>query len=256
MKKFLVSCTILLLALSYCMAAASGGADLNSANWSKGNDFFKKKSYDSAAAYYEKIAVQRPHNAEVYYNLGNAYYRLNKIGFAVLNYERALQINPDYTEAKENLILTRSRIPTHIPQTGDIFFIAWWDALTRADRATTWAVWGLVLFLSAIGISMLMYFKKGGMRIPPQVPGILGFAWLCMMVLAYNAAQNYKNCHLAVVMQNDAPLMNLEQKGGKPMSLIPEGTTVKISALKGEFAEVTLPDGRKGWVEQTWLNKV
>jgi hypothetical protein len=56
-------------------------------------------------------------------------------------------------------------------------------------------------------------------------------------------------------MQNDAPLMNAEQKG-KPLSLIPEGTTVRVKGSKGEYVEVSLPDGRVGWLQQSLINKI
>ncbi len=59
----------------------------------------------------------------------------------------------------------------------------------------------------------------------------------------------------AVVMQADAPLMNNEQRG-KPIALIPEGTSVKIKAEKGAWVEVSLPDGRTGWLDQSVITKI
>ena len=229
-------------------------ADNSAAFWAKGNEFYHQKQYDSAAVYYEKIAALKSQNAELYYNLGNSYYRLNKIGSAVLNYERALQINPDYKDAQDNLLLTKSRISTHIPQANDIFFINWWEGITRSDKATNWAVWALITFLAVVALTMLMYFRK--LNIPAQIPGIIGFVWICFMVLAYFSAEKHHNSHMAVVMQNDAPLVNMEQRSGKPVSLLPEGTTVRTGAIKGDYVEITLPDGRRGWIEQSWIAKV
>src|SRR4051812_15187191 len=98
---------LLVLTILYIHA---GAAPSYSAQWEKAGNFYSNKQYDSAAYYYEQIAALKPRNAAVYYNLGNSYYRLNLIGPAVLNYERALHIDPSYKEAQDNLSLTQSRI--------------------------------------------------------------------------------------------------------------------------------------------------
>ena len=90
--------------------------------WQKANRFYQEKNYDSAAAYYTKLAKLNPENPEIFYNLGNTYYRLNKIGFAVLNYEKALKLKPDYRQAQDNLELTQSRISNRIQQSPPTFF--------------------------------------------------------------------------------------------------------------------------------------
>src|SRR5579875_3894304 len=127
--------TIIILTI-LCTDLKSFAADTYNNLWQKGNNYYQQKQYDSASYYYEQIAVRQPQNADVYYNLGNTYYKLNNIGLAVLNYRRALRINPDFKEAKDNLFLTESRINNRIPYSGDIFFIKWWKSLTRETRAT------------------------------------------------------------------------------------------------------------------------
>jgi len=78
---------------------------------------------------------------------------------------------------------------------------------------------------------------------------------VCFMVLAFTAAKNSQQHTGAVVMVGDAPLMNKEQKG-KPLALIPEGTTVKIKNDRGNWIEVILPDGRTGWLQQSVIEKI
>src|SRR5688572_23961032 len=94
--------------------------------WQKGNDYYQQKMYDSAVACFEQIILLRPDDPRVYYNAGNAWYRMNNIGMAVLNYRRALRIDPKYQEASENLLLAEARISNHIQKGQDLFFIQWW----------------------------------------------------------------------------------------------------------------------------------
>jgi hypothetical protein len=224
-------------------------------NWKRGTEHYMQKQYDSAAWYFEQVAALSPQNAEVYYNLGNTYYRLNRIAPAVLNYQRALNIDPDYKEAKDNLAITQARISHTITPTEDIFFITWWKSLTAHTKATGWAVAALITFILIIASVWVRKYQKGGYRLPVQVPGILGFICACFLMLGFVAAGNKQRSPGAVVIESDAPLMNYQQKG-KPIALIPEGTTVEVAGEKDMWVEVVLPDGRSGWLLKVQVTKI
>jgi hypothetical protein len=251
MKRLLLVIAVLLQGTLHCFAAG----DYNTL-WQNGNTAYQQKKYDSALYFYEQLSALKPRNAELYYNIGNTYYRLNRIAFAVLNYERALKIDPEYKEAKENLALAQSRISNNIHATGNIFFIQWWESLTRQDMATQWSVWAFVTFIIFMVILLFKAIKKTAIaRTPVQVLGILALVFCCCLGLALVATNNSTQTTGAVVMQNDAPLMNADLKG-KPLLLVPEGTTVKIKNEKPDWVEVTLPDGRDGWLRQNLVTKI
>ena len=157
MKSYLLTAIVLFT----CMQ--SEAADSLSSAWQKANQFFQQKQYDSAILYYESLADRNISNPELYYNLGNAYYKANKIGPAVLNYERALQINPDYTEARDNLTLTQSRIANRIQEPQDIFFVAWWKSMTKQSLAGSWSIISLALFL----LTLLIVVLRNGTMLQP-----------------------------------------------------------------------------------------
>lgn len=222
--------------------------------WKKATDFYLQKQYDSAAHYYELIAASRPHNAELYYNLGNVYYRLNKIAPAVLNYERALQIDPGHKDAQDNLAITQVRISHQIAVTDDIFFVTWWHKLTSATMAGNWAAIAFVCFLVAVATFWLRRYR--GSNLPMQLPGVFVFFFVCAAIFGLSAAANVASSHKAVISENDTPLMNYQQLKGKPAALIPEGTTVRIISDDGQWLEVRLPDSRTGWVQASQAEKV
>lgn len=241
------------LILTCCFGRAAPRPDVL---WQRANDCYLRKSYDSAATCLEQIAALKPYNAEVYFSLGNTYYRLNKIAPAVLNYERALKIKPDFTNARENLILTQSRIKNHIQDVGDIFFIKWWNSLTHPIHAGTWAVTALVVFILIIAtLAARRFLKLPGIHLPVQVPWVLGFFWFCFILLAAVSASRSSENSGAVVLQNDTPLLNANLQG-KPITQIPEGTTVAILSEKDVWIEVRIPDGRVGWIQQSLVEKI
>ena len=227
-----------------------------SALWVKGNNFYQQKQFDSAALCFEQIAADQPQNQELYYNLGNTYYKLNKVGKAVLNYERALRIEPGFNEANENLALAQGRISNRIPQVSDIFFIKWWESITMPQKSAMWSLLAAFSFILIIVIAIIKRFRKTSTSsIPLQLQGVLWFICICFLIPAFWSAKNSESHNKAVVMENDAPFMNVELKG-KPLGLIPEGTTVKIIGSKDSWLEVRLPDGRTGWIKQTQVEKI
>jgi tetratricopeptide (TPR) repeat protein len=242
---------IIIIALFLLSCLQGIGADFK-VLWKKGTDLYLQKQYDSAAIYFEKVAALKPENAEIYYNLGNAYYRLNRIAQAVLNYERALRIDPDYTDAADNLLITQARISHQIHHNEDIFFVSWWKDLTDHTKATSWAIASLVFFVLIIVSVWVRRYRKEGDRLPVQLPYILGFVCVVFLVFGFAAASKTESSPGAIVMENDAALMNSEQKG-KPLALIPEGTKVTVGEGRGMWVEVILPDGRTGWMQRAQL---
>jgi hypothetical protein len=179
---------------------------------------------------------------------------MNQIGPAVVNYERALRLDPSYNAAKDNLSLTQSRIGNRIQASPDIFFVTWWKGLTMGNKASAWAIVSLVLFVSLIVLLLGRRFGKLP-SLPSQAAGIVAGIWLVCVVFAFFAAQRKSNSGQAVVMQNDAPLYP-DPRAGKSQSLIPEGTTVKWNGEVSGWVEVTLPDGRSGWMKQAQLERI
>jgi len=253
MKRIITTITILLFLALQSMAGVAY-SDI----WNKANQLYQHREYDSAANYYEQIAAQNPQDAVVYYNLGNTYYKLNRIGVAVLNYERALRIQPDYKEAKDNLILTQSRISNRMPVVNDIFFVQWWKSLVHGNHANVFAVLCLLVFLAIIGLLLKARLYKNNTLIQTRITGILGCVFGVLLILAFASANNKTKHNKAVVIQSDAPLIN-NQTQGKQKIYVPEGTIIELKTESSEnngLVEVMLPDGRYGWMQKNLITKI
>lgn len=245
-----------LLLLILAFFATTGAKAVSPATaWQRANAFYQQKQYDSAAYYFEQIAATRPADPAVFYNLGNTYYRLNRIGPAVLNYERALKRKPDYKEARENLLLTQSRIPGFIPPAKDIFFLRWWHAATAPGLIGLWSVLSLLLFIGLIGLLLYRRLNKGNVYIRPQIPGMIFMLWLFSLLLAFSAAYAMlRDVHGVILTDNTA--VNATDPKNKIPGGLPEGTTVRILSRQGSLYEVELPDGRSGFVAGAALQLV
>lgn len=228
-------------------------ADLLNEAWKKGNAFYQQKEYDSAARYFEIIAATKPADPTVFYNLGNTYYRLNNMGYAVLHYEQALKRKPAYKEAADNLLLAQSRIPGFIQPVKDIFFVTWWKSLTAPATIIAWSVASLLLFIGLIGLLLYRRLNKK-VFIRPQFIGGLAVLWLLSLFMAIAASRSLITDIRAVVISNNTYLSNKTSKG---VITLPVGTTVKIiSGNNAGSCEVELADNRSGYVRRDQLKVV
>lgn len=217
--------------------------------WQQANEALRTQQFDTAIKYYQEILKQAPKNAAVYYNLGNAFYKKNEVSAAVLNYEKALFLAPDLQEAKDNLMLAKSRIPNYIKPTKEIFFLDWWQAATSANSSNTWAILALVIFIALIGLrvgKLLLIIKQ---NIPFQIYIILPLIILASIVLALVAANRKTSTDLAVVSTN-AAMLRSEPQNSKNQLSVPEATTVVMMGdRQGEWIAVKLPNNRDGWIQ-------
>lgn len=250
MKKLITVVVILLYTVVNVVFANTTNEDI----WSKANKLYNQQQYDSAANLYEQLVTDGYSSAELYYNLGNTYYRLNNISKAVLNYERCLRIAPDNKTAQDNLTLTESRIANRIQPIKEIFFIRWWHNITTGSNATALAISAIVLFLLVLALYTARRLNKLNIKYTSQLLGTLNIVCLTVIILAFVAANNQANHNKAVIMIADTPFM--QQPNGKAQSYLPEGTSLKIEDNNKEWTEVTLPDGRKGWVSSDMIEKI
>lgn len=239
---------LILMVLAPALLRADTAGD-----WAKANAFYQQKNYDSAAVYYEKVAAGKPRQAAVFYNLGNTYYRLNRIGIAVLNYEKALKRDPGMSEACDNRQLAQSRISNHINSGGDVFFVRWWKSGTHPAYTTAWSVTALLLFITTLVLASLRLFgNKTGIRSKLIAASALLFA--VSLIFVFVSAGRHDG--QSAVVLNDAVPLTGAANAIKPLALVPEGTVVQIQTNSRGQMLVTLPDGRSGWIEASALGLV
>lgn len=227
---------------------------VNEDMWQKANDFFTNSIYDSAAYYYHNIAEEKG-SSEVYYNLGNTYYKLNDIGKSILYYERALKYNPTDKRILDNLYLANGRINNRIQGVPQIFFVRWWNNITRSTNSNIYALVAGLLFLIIIGYHILrrVEYIKFNFPIQASIAGIV--LTLLFLTLSIVSGERMVNSNTAIVMKEGSSFMK-QPKFGNSQSLIPAGTKVQVSKEQKSWMEVALPDGRIGWLQKMDVEKI
>ena len=216
------------------------------------------RSYQQAIADYEAL-LKKGVSADVYYNLGNAYYRTDNITRAVINYERALLLSPGDPDIRVNLQLARSKTIDKIIPESEMFFVTWYRSLVNIMSVDGWATMSLVSLAIAI-ILALCYLFSG--RVWMQKTGFFGaFAMIVIFGLsnlfAWQQKDQLVNRTGAIVISPAAAVKSTPANGGTDLFIIHEGTKVEItdSSMK-EWKEVRIADGKEGWIKTSMIEMI
>lgn len=218
---------------------------------------YQEKRFADAARTYEQL-LAAPENANLaqqergvlYYNLGNCYYRTKELGKAVLNYQRALRLDPSDEDAAFNLQLVQSKLADRFDAPSEMFFFTWGRAFIHSISATAWGYWALLLLTVTFAALMLRTIsrKQWMLKLGRVATPLAGLACLLCFVFAYLENTYYEGVEQAVVMKETETYSNPTTTARKGRTLH-EGTIVTLlEKSAGSWQQVQLPDGTEVWL--------
>ncbi|WP_281642380.1 BatD family protein [Hoylesella loescheii] len=230
----------------------------NAATKTSADQEYKRGNYPQAIADYKSLLKKTP-SAEVYYNLGNAYFRSDSIPQAILAYERAALINPGNSYIRFNLQFARGKTIDKVAEPDEMFFISWFRSAANLATVDGWAT--MVLISAALlGCCILLYFFSS--RILVRKVGFgCAIAFAILFVLSNIFALYQKNALTskegAIIMAPAANLKKTPIRSGADEAVLHEGTRVDIAdrSIKG-WLGVKLADGREGWIEENTVEEI
>lgn len=229
------------------------------------DQLYAQKDYVGAAEAYEKMLTDTATmqgNAQlrgnVCYNLGNCYYKTHNYALAVLNYQRALRIDPSDKDASFNLELTQSKLQDQFTPPSEMFFVTWSRMLVRSISATAWGYWAVFFMVLAV-VCWLLF--KGlasilGKKIGFSSACISAFLCLLCFFLAY-AENNWSYAEKQVVVMSTTKTFDSPTPWAKTVKELHEGTLLDvIEEQQGGWMMVEMPDGVNAWVKQAAVEQV
>lgn len=216
----------------------------------EGDSAYIRNDYASAIQIYENL-LKKGESAEVYYNLGNSYYKADDIAKAILNYERALLLEPGNADIRANLEIARSKTIDKIVPVPEVFFVSWTKSLINCLSVDAWAKLGIVFFIFLLVSFYLFFFSKQIAR--KKVGFIAGIAFLVLVILSNVFAAQQKSELMdrneAIVLTPSVTVHSTPSESGTSLFIIHEGRKVEIkdNSMR-EWKEIRLEDGKVGWV--------
>jgi tetratricopeptide (TPR) repeat protein len=250
-RRYLFSALIMVLSL-----AGISAQDSNTSKFNQGVTYFSAGSYKEALQAWTEIYTTGYRSANLCYNIGNAYFKLNNVPQAILFYERALLLKPSDEDINYNLQISRTLIVDRFQEIPELFFIKWYNYVSLILGSNLWARLSLFSFiLSLAALSLYIYSSVYRNK-------VLGF-WLAIALFILSAASltfSVRNRHLvydshkAIVTAPTISGKSSPDNSGTDLFVLHEGTKVSVEDRVGDWQEIRLSDGNKGWIPANSLS--
>jgi tetratricopeptide (TPR) repeat protein len=234
-------------------AFATGAEEL----FETGNGAYEQGRYEDAAAAYTTILGYGIADPRVLYNLGNASFKMGKLGGAILSYERALRLDPSDREARDNLEFARGRIRDRIPDPELPYPVAVVKSIVDAWSLDALAGLFLIPYIAACGLVGAMAVTRGALRRRLLAYGAAacGVAALVLGVALGSRISGSRAEH-AIVMTDRADALSGPAADNTVLFSVHEGTRLDVHHRRADWLQVTLPNGLTGWVRADQVESV
>ncbi len=221
--------------------------------YQEANQLYQEGKFDTAAVRYESILQLNKVAPEVYYNLGNCYYKMNNIPSAILNYERALRLAPGDDDIVFNLQLANYQTIDKVEVLPKLFIWRWWDGLRTLFSFDGWAYLGVIsLFITILFFTFFKVSRDMVVRKRLFYPGLIaGIFTVLALLAAENQYAEKKSGKEAIIFTPTLTLKSSPDKTGKDLVVVHEGLKVVVIDKLGDWSKVRLSNGAVGWVENT-----
>ncbi len=244
----------ILLALCVAGAMCAENAELRRAA-----ELYAAQDYEAAAQAYAQLIEAGRVSPELYYNYANACYKSDQLGLAILNYERALALRPDYEEARFNLDFANQHKVDKIEPIETFFLTAWVDALGRKLSSNAWAALSISLFVVCLAAVLTYVFGKyRWLRKTGFFCAIFALLFsLCAMAYSFSAKKRLEQRADAIVMVGAVAAKSAPDNSGTELFVLHEGTKVTVKSIfSDEWVEIRIADGQVGWLKASAIERI
>jgi tetratricopeptide (TPR) repeat protein len=245
----------MLLILAF-MATCIFAQDSKNDKFNQGVSSYSSANYQEALDKWMDLYKTGYRSATLNYNIANAYFKLQNIPAAILFYERAYLLDPADEDINYNLQIARTMIVDRFQEIPELFFVRWYNVISLLISSNAWALLSLLTFLIClVSVSVYIYSTR-------YIYKVVGF-WFAVSMLFISSssfALSYRNKELVSDSQKGiifSPVVSGKSSpdnSGTDLFVLHEGTKVTIEDEVGEWFEIRLSDGNKGWVPSNSLD--
>jgi hypothetical protein len=224
----------------------------------KGNVLYQKGQYEQAIQAYESVLDSRQQSADLYFNLGNCYYKLNKVAPSIYNYEKALVLAPEDVDITNNLKFAQKLTIDEVKEVPKVGFAKLLHDFTGMFHFNTWAWISVVFGFLFLGFFIGYYFSLAAVLKRIFFFGM--FVWVLFLLVSVGAAIFEKNHFVtdrpAIVFAEVTEVKSEPQKASPATFILHEGTKVFVKEILGKWKKIELTDGTEGWIESEAIREV
>jgi tetratricopeptide (TPR) repeat protein len=246
--------------LFFCLALHSYGENSTSVNsiFTEANTTYRRGNYEAAAVLYESILNKGLKSGELYYNLGNCYFKTGETPKAILAYERARKFMPEDEDLAYNLRLSYSNTIDKIEPVPQLFYERWWAQLLHVFRPSHWAVLAVIILWLAAGLAG-WYLYAGSIRARKYT--FLGSGSLLALALFFFlfARSSHKQINLndaAIVMEPTTIIRSSPDNRSTSLFMLHAGTKIEVVDELGGWKQIRIANGNSGWIKEEAIDLI
>jgi tetratricopeptide (TPR) repeat protein len=232
-----------LIALLFCAGSAASAIAQPNAEFAKANQEYAQGNFKEAITGYEALVHAHEWNANLFYDLGNTYFRMRDFGRAILNYERALALDRHHPEATANLQIARDESRALELQPTRLERYLQFASINQYSIAAAIAFW-----LGIFGIVALIFARR-------RSATLMSLSVLCLLVCAmavwaiHTLDNSSKGRALAIVTGNDVQARLATADTANSVLALPAGSEIKVLSTRGDWMYAALPNDLRGWIQ-------
>lgn len=246
MKPFIYILTFLITTIGFAQ---------NEALFEEGNSFYNDANYEEAIKKYEAILDNGKHSAEVYFNLGNAHYKLNHIAPSIYYYEKALQLSPNDKEIKNNIAFARNMTIDAVDALPEVGFSKFVNSLSKSLTFERWGFVSIGLVVLFVFLFLTYYFTYSPSK--KRISFITSMASLMLaciaLVFAFHNFELKEKDQPAIVFAKESQVKSEPNLRSNEAFKLHEGTKVQVLDTVNNWKKIRLADGKTGWMPESDL---
>lgn len=230
----------------------------NTTLFDQGKELYKNGKYQEAINSWMQILESGEASEELYFNLGNAQYKLNHIGPSIYYYEKALQLSPNDGDIKNNLAFAENARIDAIEPLPETVFTKWYRNVADTFTYDGWAILAVMCSLSFVSLFLLYYFSytEKRKRLLFATAMLVGLFFVASLSMAFLTFEDYSKNQSAIIFATELEVKTEPSMGSNSAFILHEGTKVQITAQDGNWFRIVLADGKDGWVPASDLKQL
>jgi len=222
----------------------------NEVLFSRATDSYNAGDYEKAIEYYEKIIANGKHSAELYFNLGNAYYKQEEVGPSIYYYEKALLLKPNDPEIINNLGYSQNMRLDAIETVPESAITAFYNSVVGKLSFDQWAYLGVGMIILFV-LAYLAYYILN-VAIHKRISFILSVTALVLCIVsisfAYLQYNDFKSNNPAIVFVREVAITSEPNERSERIFTLHEGTKVNVLEELNSWMKIKIADGQTGWL--------
>jgi len=240
----------IVIILFFLLSAGAASANQLDELMQKGGDYYRNGEYDKAIETYERIMLDGYEGTALFYNLANSYYRIGKLGYAILNYERALKLSPSDEDVKHNLVFANLSTIDRIQPLPKFFIFDIWESILGMFSVNGWSY--LVYFLYIIFLLFIAYYFFVKTIFQQKVILFSGLGVLIILALTVSLLVVKVNRETTeksgVIVAQSVTVKTSPDIKSTDTFVIHEGLKIKVEDKLDDWVKIRLADGKVGWL--------